>query len=109
MKMRALILLAFVFLLIPLLGEASQKRNSARRADYCVACARDARGKILRSASVRRAFQRVTGYPHGRRGYGIDHIVPLACGGRDELANLQWLSLEAKRRKDRTERRPCLQ
>jgi 5-methylcytosine-specific restriction endonuclease McrA len=25
------------------------------------------------------------------KGYQVDHIIPLALGGRHELANLQWL------------------
>jgi hypothetical protein len=27
---------------------------------------------------------RQTGYPKGRKGYVVDHIVPLECGGTDE-------------------------
>lgn len=38
--------------------------------------ARDARGRIQRSAAARHAFARQTGYPNGRPGYVIDHIIP---------------------------------
>lgn len=32
-------------------------------------------------------------------GWEVDHIVPLACGGLDDPANMQWLTKEANRRK----------
>jgi len=30
-----------------------------------------------------------SGYPHGRRGYVVDHIVPLKCGGADSPSDMQ--------------------
>src|SRR5450756_1481743 len=49
---------------------------------------RDEQGRIQRSAAARHAFARRTGYPNGRPGYVIDHIVPLACGGADGPSNM---------------------
>ena len=51
--------------------------------------------KTRRSAAARLAFMRQTGYPHGRPGYVIDHIIPLACGGKDAPENMQWQSVSA--------------
>src|SRR5262245_18195756 len=45
--------------------------------------ARDSHGKIIRSEAAKGAFLRMTGYPHGRPGYLVDHIVPLKRGGCD--------------------------
>jgi hypothetical protein len=45
---------------------------------------RNSNGKIKRSASARADFMRRTGYPKGRKGYVVDHIVPLECGGADD-------------------------
>jgi len=50
---------------------------------------------------------RQTGYPHGRPGYVVDHIVPIACGGRDAPSNMQWQTVAEARAKDRYERRGC--
>ena len=50
---------------------------------------------------------RQTGYPHGRRGYVVDHIVPLACGGADAPFNMQWQTVAAAKEKDKVERRLC--
>ena len=49
----------------------------------CASCPRDKHGRILRSPEARHEFMRRSGYPHGRKGYVIDHVVPLECGGSD--------------------------
>jgi hypothetical protein len=72
-----------------------------------VSVARDERGRIQRSDAARHAFARQTGYPHGRPGYVIDHIVPLACGGTDAPSNMQWQTIAAAKAKDSVERRGC--
>ena len=42
-------------------------------------------------------LKRMTGYPQGRPGYVVDHIVPLARGGADKPSIMQWQTiLEAK-------------
>src|SRR5437588_8661650 len=61
-------------------------------------------GKIKRSAAARNAFMKQTGYPRGRKGYVVDHIVPLECGGADVPANMQWQTVQEAKIKDRTER-----
>jgi hypothetical protein len=38
---------------------------------------RSVNGKIKRSAHARSEFLKKTGYPKGRKGYVVDHIVPL--------------------------------
>jgi hypothetical protein len=50
---------------------------------------------------------RQTGYPHGRKGWVVDHIVPLACGGADSPSNMQWQTDAAAKAKDKVERIGC--
>jgi hypothetical protein len=50
--------------------------------------------KIKRSASARADFTRQTGYWKGRKGYVVDHIVPLECGGADDPPNIQWQTVQ---------------
>jgi hypothetical protein len=69
--------------------------------------AHDEKRRIQRSAAARHAFARQTGYPNGRPGYVIDHIVPLACGGSDTPSNMQWQTVAAAKAKDKTERAGC--
>jgi hypothetical protein len=66
-----------------------------------------ARARTARSAAARHAFEVQTGYPDGRPGYIIDHIVPLACGGTDTPANMQWQTAAQAKAKDHTERAGC--
>jgi hypothetical protein len=44
-----------------------------------------------------------TGYPHGRHGYVVDHIIPLECGGADDPSNMQWQTIAEGKAKDKTE------
>jgi hypothetical protein len=44
-----------------------------------------------------------SGYPHGRPGYVVDNIKPLAAGGTDTPSNMQWQTVEQAKVKDRTE------
>ena len=41
------------------------------------------------------------------RGYVIDHIKPLACGGSDRPSNMQWQTSEEAKAKDKWERKGC--
>lgn len=69
--------------------------------------ARDSKGRFIRSESAKNAFMEQTGYPKGRPGYVIDHVVPLACGGADAPSNMQWQTVAAASLKDKTERVGC--
>jgi len=68
---------------------------------------RDSRGRIQRSSEAKRQFERQTGYPHGRPGYVVDHIKPLACGGADDPSNMQWQTIADAKAKDKVERQDC--
>lgn len=41
------------------------------------------------------------------RGYIIDHIKPLACGGADSSENMQWETKAEAIAKDKWERKGC--
>jgi len=44
-----------------------------------------------------------TGYPKGRPGWIVDHVIPLARGGCDCPENMMWQTREAAACKDRFE------
>jgi len=85
--------------LSPTLVEA----RGGHASNYCSSCARDSHGRIARSPEAREHFMRETGYPHGRPGYVIDHIVPLKRGGADVPSNMQWQTKAEAKAKDRWE------
>jgi hypothetical protein len=85
-------------------GGRSHSGGSSRRSSEYTG-PRDSRGRIARSESAKEAFMRQTGYPHGRPGYVVDHIVPLASGGADDPSNMQWQTVEEAKAKDKWERK----
>lgn len=60
-----------------------------------------------RHASVHRRFLIQTGYPHGRPGWVVDHIIPLCACGPDTIANMQWQTATDAAIKDAQERQQC--
>jgi hypothetical protein len=64
-------------------------------------------GRIKRSEAAKDQFMRDSGYPHGRKGYMVDHRVPLACGGADSPSNMQWQTKADAKAKDQVERKGC--
>jgi hypothetical protein len=71
---------------------------------------RDKYGRIKRSSAAKAAFERQspcpsTGKANGScKGYVVDHIKPLECGGADAPSNMQWQTVADGRAKDKTER-----
>lgn len=68
-----------------------------------------------RSRAVRAEFQRLHPCPATQakrgpcRGYQVDHIQPLCAGGRDEVANLQWLTVHEHRLKTKKDVAGCFE
>lgn len=50
---------------------------------------------------------RDSGYPHGRKGYVVDHKIPLAWGGADSPSNMQWQTKGDAKAKDKWEQNGC--
>lgn len=69
--------------------------------------------RIKRSQSAKVEFKLANPCPaNGARkgpckGYVIDHINPLACGGADAAFNMQWQTIAEGKEKDKWERKAC--
>ena len=77
--------------------------TSHHRSNYIYSLKRDKHGHIKRSESAKRDFMKQSGFPKGRPGYVVDHIVPLKKGGCDCASNMQWQTKEAGKQKDKCE------
>ena len=72
-----------------------------------------ANAKIKRSYKAKSDFAKLHACPAtglnkpSCPGYVIDHIRPLACGGADNPANLQWQTVKEGKAKDKWERKGC--
>jgi hypothetical protein len=66
-----------------------------------------------RSPAVKAAFRQANPCPATGAitgpcpGWQVDHREALICGGRDELANLQWLTVADHKAKTRAEVKLC--
>jgi hypothetical protein len=66
------------------------------------------RSKALRAEFVRLNPCPANGATSGPcPGYQVDHREALICGGRDELGNLQWLTVAEHKEKTRVEVKLC--
>jgi hypothetical protein len=87
---------------------ASRKSGSA-----ATGARRDSKGRTARSAAAKHQFQQqhpcpATGRTIGAcKGYVIDHVNPLACGGADAPSNMQWQTAAEAKAKDKWERNGC--
>lgn len=68
---------------------------------------------VERSRTLRAEFMRANPCPANGQtrgacpGYQVDHREALICGGKDEIANLQWLTIAEHKEKTRVEVKLC--
>jgi hypothetical protein len=99
--------LRLLALCLVIVGTTSLSEGASPHSRRSTQAAHNAHGRIARSHAAKHAFEAQTGYPHGRPGYVVDHIVPLACGGADAPRNMQWQTVEEGKAKDKLERIRC--
>lgn len=56
-----------------------------------------------RNPAVKHQFDLSQGYAHGRKGFIVDHICALSCGGIDSITNMQYQTIIESKAKDRWE------
>ena len=77
----------------------------------CMGLTAEASTKRSQSAKVEFKLQQpcpATGASKGPcKGYVIDHVKALACGGADRPSNMQWQTVAEAKAKDKWERKEC--
>ena len=89
-------------------GGGHSASHSSGRSNKCTGCARNRKGKIMRSSQAVREFKKTHPCPGSCKGMVVDHIVPLKRGGSDTPDNMQWQTKEAAKAKDRRRVNTCL-
>ena len=91
-------------------GKSYSSKSSSKKSGYsqhtskaAYGVQRNSRGRIKRSSAAKHDFMKQTGYPNGRPGYVVDHILPLKRGGKDEPNNMQWQTKADAKAKDKWE------
>ena len=83
-KVLAFVCIAVCFLISSPFAEGGSKSPSgSHKSSYATGVKRNSSGKIARSAKAKNDFMRQSGFPKGRPGYVVDHIVPLKRGGAE--------------------------
>jgi hypothetical protein len=59
------------------------------------------------STAAKTQFMRESGYRNGRPGYVVAYRKPLACGGADDINNLEWLTAAEAKAKEKAEQKGC--
>jgi hypothetical protein len=85
---------------------AAQQANTSKSASSSKAAAKDS-DTYSPTKAAKTQFMRETGYRNGRPGYVVAYRKPLACGGADDISNLQWLTIAEAKAKDKAGRKGC--
>jgi hypothetical protein len=59
------------------------------------------------ASAAKAQFMRESGYRNGRPGYVVAYRKPLACGGTDDISNLEWLTVAEAKAKAESDRKGC--
>ena len=96
----------FICVALPFSVVAGQK-GSASKSDHNSKATKRNSETYSQSAAAKAQFMRESGYRNGRPGYVVAYRKPLACGGTEDISNLQWLTVAEAKAKEKTERKGC--
>ncbi len=91
---------------LPFSGLARQQASTAKP-DGNSKAARKSSEAYTPGAAAKAQFMRETGYRNGRPGYVVAYRKPLACGGTDDISNLQWLTVDEAKSKNKADGKGC--
>lgn len=96
----------FICVSFALAGAAGQDGRTSKSATSSKPAQKGSEG-YSPAAAAKTQFMRETGYRNGRPGYVVAYRKPLACGGTDDISNLQWLTTAEAKAKEKAERKGC--
>ena len=96
----------FVCVVLPF-GLAAQQASTSKSDANSKASKKNAETYSTTTAA-KTQFMRESGYRNGRPGYVVAYRKALACGGADDISNMEWLTTAEAKAKDKADRsRAC--
>jgi hypothetical protein len=96
----------FLFVFLTSSGAFAAQQANASKSEASSKVAKDS-DSYSPTKAAKTQFMRETGYRNGRPGYVVAYRKPLACGGTDDISNLQWLTIAEAKAKEKAERKGC--
>ena len=92
----------FICLALPF-GLAAQQASTSKSDTNSKAAKKNAETYSTTTAA-KTQFMRESGYRNGRPGYVVAYRKALACGGADDISNMEWLTTAEAKAKDKADR-----
>jgi hypothetical protein len=105
MSKRLIVLLICVVL--PIAGAFAGRQTSTSKSEANSKAGQKNGDAYSRSSAAKTQFMRETGYRNGRPGYVVAYRKSLACGGTENIDNMEWLTVAEAKAKDKAERKGC--
>jgi outer membrane lipoprotein-sorting protein len=97
----------FICVLLPVSATFAAQEGSTSKSETNSKAAKKNSEAYSASTAAKTQFMRESGYRNGRPGYVVAYRKPLACGGADDISNLQWLTIAEAKAKEKTQRKGC--
>ena len=91
-----------IFVVLPF-GLAAQQASTSKSDTNSKAAKKNA-GTYSTTTAAKTQFMRESGYRNGRPGYVVAYRKALACGGADDISNMEWLTTAEAKAKDKADR-----
>jgi hypothetical protein len=88
-------------------GTLAGQEGGTSKSDANSKAAKRASKTYSTTTAAKTQFMRESGYRNGRPGYVVAYRKPPACGGADDISNMEWLTVAEAKAKDKTERKGC--
>ena len=101
------LIVSLICVVLPFAGAFAGQQTNTSKSEANSKAGQKNSDVYSRSSAAKTQFMRETGYRNGRPGYVVAYRKPLACGGTEDISNLQWLTLAEAKTKEKSERNGC--
>ena len=102
--MTKLLITCLICLVLPFSATLAGQQGGAPKSDSNSKPADKNSAAYSPGAAAKAQFMRESGYRNGRPGYVVAYRKSLACGGADDISNMEWLTTAEAKAKDKADR-----